>query len=204
MTATKIPTLVADVEAQRKQLDDLRLQDDDRLERDVATKRARREKIRQRLLRGQKIGDEDRETAIDIQVKDLLPAAEQAVIHAKHADDVRALVSLGDKLLEPIGRLRKAADAFAAALVEVRPLLRQFHTDAHTLGLTVPPNFVTGAFIEWELAATLYRAWPQVFSRPRAVQLHRSNVGELIERSVATAIETALRGATTTEETLTP
>ena len=73
------------------------------------------------------------------------------------------------------------------------PLLRKFHTDASALGVTVPLNFVTGVFIEWELAATLYRAWPRVFSRPRAAQLHNASVGELIERSVATAIEAARR-----------
>lgn len=111
----------------------------------------------------------------------------------QHAADVGALVSLGEKVCGPTEKLRTSADAFADALAEVRPLLRQFASDAHALGVTISPTFVTGVTLEWELASTLYRVWPQLFSRPRQTQLYQNQVGDLVRANVATAVETARR-----------
>lgn len=66
----------------------------------------------------------------------------------QHTDRVAKLTAFGKELLEPTSRAREAADSLADALVELRPLLRQFHMDAHALGVTLPPTFVTGQSLE--------------------------------------------------------
>lgn len=182
-----------EVEAQQERSQELRDRIDEKDRRKEDHKRAQFARLQKRLEQGGRIADNDLELASEVQDTVIVPAAKARQASRKHTEDVGAFASLGDRVLEPTKRLRKAADEFAEALAEVRPLLRQFASSAHKVNVTVQTRFATGSFIQWELEATLYRAWPGLFTRPRAPQLLKSSVGELIERSVATAVKAARR-----------
>ena len=118
---------------------------------------------------------------------------QKAIVKAKGKEDTDALVSGGEGVLEIVDSMRKNADALADGFAKLRPLLREFASRAHTVGITLPPRFVSGSFLHWELEAVLYRCWPKLFTRPRAPQLFQNNLGDLVRRSVATAVEAARR-----------
>ena len=195
ITATKKPTpATTNVEAHREQADALAERMEEKTRRDEAdekTKRDRdRDRVRARLLRGEKITDADLPVAFAIQRDEILPAAIEAELDEQHAKKIRATKGTAGQMRRHIESAADALETFCLHLSALCKLSPKFSKEVRELGGTTPYRFGIGQQLKWAVVMSLENAWRGFLKiEPLAPQTVRKFAfGQLTLRDVDTAL----------------
>lgn len=182
------------VEAHREQADALAERMDEKTRRDEADEKTRRDRgrdrVRGRLMRGEKITDADLPTAFAIQRDELLPAAIEAELDEQHAKKIRATKGTAGQMRRHIESAADALETFCLHLTALCELSPKFSKEVRELGGTTPYRFGIGQQLKWAVVTSLHNAW-RGFLKIEPLAPHRVRkfaFGELTLRDVDTAL----------------
>ena len=188
-TATAKVKPTTNVEAHKKQADALAERMSEKTSRDEADEKTKRDRVRGRLMRGEKITDDDLPVAFAIQRDEILPAAIEAELDEQHAAKIRASRGTAGQMRRHIESAADALETFCLDLTALCELCPKFSAQVRELGGTTPHRFGTGQQLKWAVVTSLHNAWRGLLEEPLAPHsVRKFAFGELTLRDVDTAL----------------